>query len=194
MWDLADGDDTFIYAVEYTGTPESVTWEEKELAIDKARRVAYEKTGNRKCMAQTNEGFSPYSGFSGTVIPVAKNTRPLKKWIGKKRQPLVEFEFGDEFEWEMTLEVIAERMDGREFWRIDGRNINWRGASGYKVVRACSAQELLDAIYKEDIVRVYCGKSGKHTFEVNAPTHDTPMGSYYHFSPISERTYYNLAE
>jgi len=41
--------------------------------------------------------------------------------------------------------------------------------------------------------RLYNGKRKNH-FEINAPTHDTPMGSYYYFTPISEKTYNKFKE
>ena len=90
------------------------------------------------------------------------------------------------------LDALAIRMSGNKHWRIDGHNIDWRGRSGSKFALAETARDLLHAIYVEDIVRVYRGRrSGQ--LEINAPTHDTPTGSFYTFTPIAKRTYQRLA-
>lgn len=188
VWDITSGSkDNTIYAVEYKGKKDHISWKQSEMVVERARRVAFERTGNRKALMLDNGGFAPYEK-GHKIVKVPFITIPLKKWKGRTRQALAEFEFGDEFEYEDFLSVLEERMNGKMYWKIDGRNINWRGASGYKVVRAETAQELLEAIYSEDILRLYCGKR-KECFELNAPTHDTPTGSFYHFTPVSERTY-----
>lgn len=189
VWDItSDSKDHTIYAVEYKGKDGHISWKQSEMVVDRARRIAFKRTGNRKALRQDNGGFAPYSGSTGKVVKVPFSTIPLKKWIGKKRQPLAEFEFGDEYEYEDFLSVLDDRMNGKIYWKIDGRSIDWRNRSGHKVVKAETAKELLQAIYSEDILRLYCGKR-KSCFELNAPTHDTPMGSFYYFTPISEKTY-----
>jgi hypothetical protein len=132
------------------------------------------------------------------VYAVPAGTRPLPPWRGKSPKPLAVFEFGDDhdaYDFKHALDHRIAQGGGivaHRYWRVDGCNIDWRGRSGTKFVQADSADELLDAIYHEDIVRLYCGKR-RGAFVINAPAHDTPTGSRYSFTPISERTYLRLA-
>jgi hypothetical protein len=189
FWDTgSDHKDTHtVYAVEYKGKTGTISIEEREKATDKARRKAFELTGDRKTMQRENNGFNPYD-TGCKVVAVPYDTKPLKKWIGKKRQAIAEYEFGEEIDWEMFLDDVAKKMNRHTYWKIEGRSIDWRGRSGYKYVYAETAQNLMKAFYAEDIYRLYNGKR-KTEFEINAPTHDTPMGSFYYLNPISENTY-----
>jgi len=188
VWDVSSDDsDRKVYAVEYRGKEGKISYSSKEVAINKARRIAFEKTGNRKIMRRTNENFYPYQeGLE--IVKVPFKTKQLKEWKGKTRKAIAEFEFGDEFDFEMFYEALKEKMGKNTYFKVVGKNINWLGDSGFKYIQAETAEDLLKAFHYEDILRLYNGKKGNH-FEINAPTHDTPMGSYYYFTPISERTF-----
>ena len=193
FWDISSDHehDHTVYAVEYkTDKAGFISFEAREQAENKARRAAYELTGNRKAMRQVNDGFRPYS-TTCKVISVKYSTKPLKKWQGKSRKAIAEFEFGDEIEYSDFLESLADKMAGNNFFRIDGRKIDWQNRDGVKYINTSNPGKLLEAFYSEDILRLYNGKRKAH-FEINAPTHDTPMGSFYYFTPISERTYNKL--
>lgn len=190
VWDISseqkDGTH-IIYAVEYKGDPDGIPFDDLEIVINKARRKAYELFKDRKCMRQTNEGFHPYS-TSCKIIKVPYATKPLKKWIGKIRKAFAIYDGGDEFDYENFLYILEEKMAGHKYFKINGRNLDWLHHDGSKFIYVDGAQELVNAFYKEDIIYLYNGKR-KDEFEINSPTHDTPMGSFYYFTPISERTY-----
>lgn len=97
---------------------------------------------------------------------------------------IAEFEFGDEWDWADFLTEVQTLMRGHEYWRIDGWNIDWRGRNGSKIVAETTAKGLLRQIYGEDIYRLT--DEGDGCFKINAPTHDTPMGSLYTFQPITQ--------
>lgn len=188
IWDITtDSKDTNIYKVEYKGKKDKISYTQLEVATNRARRKAFELTGNRKALTLSNDGFSTYEK-GHRIIKVSFDTKPLKKWVGKQRKPIAEFEFGEEIDFDFFIEDLEQKMGENTFWKIDGKNIDWQGRSGSKVTKAKNGQELLEAIYNEEILRLYCGKN-KNCFEINAPTHDTPTGSFYHFTPISEKVY-----
>lgn len=189
FWDITGGKNTknTIYKVEYKGKEGTINTFQRLVAEDKARRKCFDLYGDRKCMKQVNSGFNPYS-TNLKIVLVPFDTKPLKKWKGNSRKAIAEFDYGDEVDYEMFLEILSEKMGKNTFFKISGRCINWLNHSGVKYIQAENAKELLQSIYSEDILYLYNGKKKNH-FEINAPTHDTPMGSFYYFTPISERNY-----
>jgi hypothetical protein len=203
IWDISgSATDTAVYAVthRYGAHP---TLEQRDRLVAKARRICVARTGNRKAMRLTNEASRPYDGRAspaghGEIIAVPSGTRPLPKWRGKSAKPIAVCEWGDEHDWYdfkraldrrvAPLATVGGGIVAHRYWRIDGCNLDWLGRDGSKVVQADTATELLQTIYHEDIVRLYCGKR-RGSFVLNAPTHDTPTGSFYTFTPISERSY-----
>lgn len=117
---------------------------------------------------------------------LARSARAHRR--GRARKPLAVFEFGDEWEFADFETVLQGRMKGATYWRIDGEDIGWMRRSGHRFVRATTARALLQAFYSEDILRLYCGPRPA-SFVIKAPTHDTPTGSRYTFTPIAASTY-----
>lgn len=122
------------------------------------------------------------------------NTHFLWDISGDKntKNMIAEYDYGDEIDFEMFCETLQEKMGSNIYFRINGKNLDWLHRSGEKYIQATTAIELLKAIYSEDLLYLYNGKKKSH-FEINAPTHDTPTGSFYYFTPISERTYQKLS-
>ncbi len=192
VWDLTSGiNDNYIYKVEYIGKSGNISYEKRDIAINKARYTAYKLNGNRKCFLLSNDGFYPYSGCCKKIIDVPINTPQLKKWIGKKHQPIASIDYGDEWEYEMFLENLYEKMGGNTYFKIIGKNLDWLGNNGIKYVKVDTADELIGKLYNEDIIYLYNGKR-KNEFMMDIPSHDCPTGSHYYIKPISEKTYYKF--
>ena len=189
VWDITDGiKDRFIYKVEYLGKPDAIEPDARERAVNKARYMAVKLNGNRKCFLQENDGFYPYSGCCLVTVEVPANTPQLKKWLGKVAKPIAEYDDGDEIDWAMFCDNLAAKMAGHEYFKIEGRNLDWLHHDGQKLVHADTPAKLLEAMHNEGMIELYNGKRSDE-FKLRIPSHDCPMGSHYYIKPISEKTY-----
>lgn len=186
-----------VYAVEYlTKTEGDITWKQRNVVENKARRACFNLSGDRKCMRQVNGGFYPYSGFAGTIIAVPLQTKQMKLWKGKHAKPIYDYdecEDEDGFLYEELKECVSERMGDNQYFKIEGKNINWMGASGYRYVKADNANDLIQAMYNEGSITLYAGNT-KREMIFRIGTHDCPTGSTYYVKPVAESTYYKNNE
>ena len=189
VWDISSNSkDTNIYAVEI----DNINPITREVAENKARAVAYKLNGVRKCFMLSNSSLKPYEERHA-IIPVPLNTPQLKKWMGKTAKPIAIYDGDEDVDiadilYQDFCEAVGGKMRGNVYFKIEGKNINWRGSEGTKYVLATTTAELLKSFYSEDFLELYNGKRANE-FIINAPTHDTPMGSRYYFKPVSEKTY-----
>ena len=122
------------------------------------------------------------------------------------KKPLLEFRNDcEDYEWSdyMTLlgELVEKRFSKKGYVKVEAKNMGWRRASAWKVVKIMQSPVLLDlgeclifaiapdranwgaTVYSLNGVGLY----------INIKHHDNPVGGdEYYINPIAERTYNRL--
>ena len=92
-------------------------------------------------------------------------------------------------QWESVVEYMTELMSGRIYWRDDAEGMGWQSRSGYKVFKAETGAEFIDAITpntSDFSLTVYKYYSG---FKIRIGHHDAPMGERHVIRAITEKQY-----
>lgn len=96
--------------------------------------------------------------------------------------------YWDDFKESLTYEMKERNPDG--YWAVEGRNLNWRGASGEKTFQATTGEDLIEAIApKTSDFSIDVSKNGKNGLHVVIYHHDCPTGSIYDLHKISKAQY-----
>lgn len=105
------------------------------------------------------------------------------------KKPLLEWDGGDEIDWEMFCDGLTESMNKNSYWRDDATNMGWLNRTGYKVFQAENGLDFIRAISPNTDCHYTFYRHYKNGFKVRLAHHDAPMGEHHTIKPIKYEQY-----